>query len=53
MRVDDAERWLDQQVMHVCDRTDDELLRDPLYVEYLDLFCPSKITQLVNKFLVR
>jgi hypothetical protein len=55
MTVDGAEHWLEKQVMGVHARTDDELLQKydySAYVEYLDLFCPTEVTRLVNKFLV-
>ena len=52
MSVSNAECWLDEQVMNIKDKTDYELLCDPSYVQYLDLFSPSKVTGLVNKFFV-
>lgn len=52
MSVGSAERWLDEQVMSLRGKTDHDLLCDPLYVQYLALFLPCKVTGLVNKFIV-
>ena len=34
-------------------RSDEELLGEPFYIEYLDVFSPHEVTHLINNFLVR
>ena len=53
MRVEDVHHWLEQQLAGLRTRSDEELLRDPFYIKYLDLLSPQEVTSLINTFLVR
>ena len=52
MRVWDVHCWLEQQLVDLRARSDEELLRDPFYIKYLDLFSPCEVRSLINTFLV-
>ena len=52
MRVEDARRFLEQQLADMRARRDEELLADPFQIEYLLLFSPHEVTRLINTFLV-
>ena len=53
MRVGDAQHWLEQQLVNLRPKNNEELLRDPFYIKYLGLFSPHEVTHLINTFLLR
>jgi hypothetical protein len=53
IRVEAVQQWLDQQLSSLRSKSDEELLRDPFYIQYLDLLSPQIITDLINIFLVK
>ena len=53
MRVGGAQHWLEQQLVSLRARSNEELLRDPFYIKYRDLFSPHEVTHLINTFLLR
>ena len=53
MGFGDVQHWLQQQLVDLSSRKDEELLEDPFYIEYLDVFSPHEVTHLINNFLVR
>ena len=53
MRVEDAQCWLEQQLVSLRAKRDEELISNPFYIKYLDLFSPHEVTHLINTFVVR
>ena len=53
MRVGDAQCWLEQQLVSLRAKRDEELVSNPFYIKYLDLFSPHEVAQLINTFFVR
>jgi hypothetical protein len=49
----DAQHWLEQQVIGLKGKKDEELLGDPFYIKYLYLFSTQEVTDLINTFLVK
>ena len=43
--------WSNNWLMNA--RKDEELLRDPFYIKYLDMFSPGEVASLINRFLGR
>jgi serine/threonine protein kinase len=53
MTVEKAQHWLEQQLVSLRPKSNEELRRDPFYMRYLDLFSPHVVKHLINKFLMR
>jgi serine/threonine protein kinase len=52
LRVEDVQHWLEQQLVGLRSRSDEELLRNSLYVKYLAALSPQAVADLINTFLV-
>ena len=52
MSVPDTEHWLEQQVVGLRARSDEELLEDPFYIQYLNFLSSREVTELINTFLL-
>jgi serine/threonine protein kinase len=53
MTVEKAQHWLEQQLVSLRPKSNEDLRKDPFYMRYLDLFSPDVVKHVINKFLMR
>jgi hypothetical protein len=51
--VEDVQHWLEQQLVGLRSRSDEELLQDPFHVKYVASLSPQDVADLINTFLVK
>ncbi|XP_062506700.1 serine/threonine-protein kinase PINK1, mitochondrial-like isoform X2 [Corticium candelabrum] len=52
MDTDEVKHWHLEQVMTLKDRSDEDLLCDPIFLNYLHLFSPAQVASLMNQYLL-